>query len=103
MGHTTGIVFDLTFKSDTPQSILDLFEFLAGCPDYRHLSDSERNFGILLTRCPETFTSAMTQTIPTSKTGTLVGFSTVISNHRWTTSIWLKQAYTKRLTEVIDV
>lgn len=59
MGHTTGIVFDLTFKPDTPQTVLDLFEFLAGCPDFKYHSNAERNFCSLLMKCPEEFTRVM--------------------------------------------
>lgn len=58
MGHTTGILFDLTFKPDTPETILDVFRHLVFCPEYRsnynYISESQRAFNQLLMRCPET-------------------------------------------------
>lgn len=63
MARTTGILFDLTFKPDAPEYVLDVFRFLATCPDYFTCpEDTRRHFNQLLIRCPESLLTWMYNT-----------------------------------------
>lgn len=53
MAHVSGILFDLTFKPDTPKSILDVFEFLGGLT--KSTDEDYDQYMKLIEACPETF------------------------------------------------